>query len=199
MGRLAAAFAGRRFLHSGALVKTLSPIEARVAELIEPTADDLGLRVVRVRLTGLKRKRLQIMAERRADGGMGIDDCEALSRAAAPVLDANDPIPEEYDLEVSSPGIDRPLVTLEDFARFVGHEAKVETARLENGRRKFRGPIVAVEGDQVVLALPEGEARLAFESLSEARLVLTDALIAEDLKRAKAAEAADAAEMEGEA
>ncbi len=173
-------------------MKASNPLEERVVELIEPVAGDLGLALVRVRISGMRRKKLQIMAERLADSGMGIEDCENLSRAIGPVLDVADPIPGEYDLEVSSPGIDRPLVRLEDFARFAGHEAKVELARMIDGRRRFRGEIRAVDGDDVVMQIDANEVRLPFSALAEARLVLTDKLIEEDLKRAELAAPEDA-------
>lgn len=151
---------------------------------------------MRVRLSGLKRKRLQIMAERAADGLMALEDCEALSRAVSPALDAADPIAAEYDLEVSSPGIDRPLVRLEDFARFAGHEAKLEASQMIDGRRRFRGVLGPVEGGDVTLDLPEGRVAIPFAWLSDARLILTDRLIAEDLRRAARAEELDAAPTE---
>jgi ribosome maturation factor RimP len=172
-------------------VRASTPIEESITALLEPAAADLGYRLVRVRLSGLKRKRLQIMAERE-DGAMRVEDCEALSRAVSPVLDAHDPIRGDYDLEVSSPGIDRPLVRLDDFTRFAGHEAKLETGQMIDGRKRFRGVLKGVEGENVIFDLPEGEASIPFAWLSEARLVLTDKLIEDDLKRAKAAEAADA-------
>ena len=159
--------------------------------MIEPTATSLGFRIVRVRLSGQRRKRLQIMAERLSDGQMGVDDCGRLSRALSPVFDLEDPIQGEFDLEISSPGIDRPLMRVEDFERFIGHEVKLETAALVDNRRRYRGVIKAVEGDVIVLATDQGEARLHFAALSEARLVLTDKLIEQDLKRARAAEAAE--------
>jgi ribosome maturation factor RimP len=158
-----------------------------VLALIEPAAADLGYALVRVRISGMRRKRLQVMAERIADGGMGIEDCEALSRAIGPLLDVEDPIAGEYDLEVSSPGIDRPLVSLEDFKRFVGHETKLELARMIDGRRRFRGVIEGVENGDILLAADTGLVRLPYAALSEARLVLTEALIEADLKRAEAA------------
>lgn len=167
-------------------MRASTPLEEKVLALIEPAAADLGYRLVRVRVSGMRRKRLQIMAERAADGQMLIEDCEALSKAVSPVLDAADPISGEYDLEVSSPGIDRPLVSPEDFARFAGHEAKLELARpTPEGRKRFRGVIAGLEGGAVVLSMPdaEGPVHLPFEALSEARLVLTDALIEESLKR----------------
>jgi ribosome maturation factor RimP len=143
-----------------------------------------------VRITGMKRKRVQIMVERISDGGCGIDDCERVSRAISALMDVHDPIAGEYDLEVSSPGIDRPLVRLDDFKRYVGHEAKFETTRMIEGRKRWRGEIAGVEGDTVLVTLDTGPARLPFAELSEARLMLTDKLIAEDLKRAAAEEKA---------
>ena len=171
-------------------MRASNPLEEKLIALLEPAAGDLGFALVRVRLSGLKRKRLQIMAERVADGGMGIGDCQKLSRAISPVLEANDPIKGEYDLEISSPGIDRPLVRLEDFARFAGHEAKVELGIGIEGQRKFRGIIAGVEGDDIRLTHEHGEAHFKFASVANARLILTDRLIEEDLRRAKAALAA---------
>jgi ribosome maturation factor RimP len=187
------------FCYSGARrLRATNPVEERVIALIEPTAAGLGYRIVRVRLSGNRRKRLQIMAERASDGQMGIDDCTKLSRALAPVFDLEDPIPGgEYDLEVSSPGIDRPLMRIEDFERFIGFDAKCETAAMLNGQRRFKGVIKAVDGDEITLATEHGEAKLKFSALSDARLVLTDKLIADDLKRAKAAEAAEQNADEG--
>lgn len=177
-------------LLKGPLLRATNPVEERVIALIEPTAAGLGYRIVRVRLSGNRRKRLQIMGERVSDGEMGIDDCTKLSRALGPVFDLDDPVDGEYDLEISSPGIDRPLMRLEDFERFKGHEAKLETAVMTDNQRRYKGVISAVEGDVIVLTTEQGEARLKFGQLSDARLVLTDKLIEEDLKRAKAAEAA---------
>jgi ribosome maturation factor RimP len=174
-------------------LRATNPIEERVIALIEPTAEGLGYRLVRVRLMGNRRKRLQIMAERVSDGQMSVEDCSRLSRAVSSALDLEDPIQDEYDLEVSSPGIDRPLMRIEDFERFKGHVAKLETAAMINGQRRFKGVIAGVEGDVIVLATEQGEARLQLSGLSDARLVLTDKLIEEDLKRAKAAEAAEQA------
>ena len=165
-------------------MRALTPLETGVLDLVEPAAADVGCHIVRVRITGMKRKRVQIMVERIADGGCGIDDCERVSRAISALFDVTDPVAGEFDLEVSSPGIDRPLVRLDDFARYVGHEAKLETTRMIDGRKRYRGAIVGVDGDAVVIALDAGQARLVFADLMEARLVLTDKLIAEDLKRA---------------
>ena len=169
-------------------MKASNPVEERIIALIEPAAEELGYRIVRVRLSGLRRKRLQVMAERLSDGLMEVEDCATLSRAISPVLDASDPISGEYDLEVSSPGIDRPLMRLEDFQRFTGHEAKVETLTMIDGRKRFKGVIAGVDEAAVRLTLAEGgDVRLPFTGLAEARLVLTDRLIEEDLRRAKAA------------
>ena len=165
-------------------------MEERVIALIEPTAAGLGYRIVRVRLFGNRRKRLQIMGERVSDGQMGIDDCTKLSRALGPVFDLDDPVDGEYDLEISSPGIDRPLMRIEDFERFVGFDAKLETAVPVNNQRRWKGVIAAVDGEEITLATDQGETKLKFSALSDARLVLTDKLIEDDLKRAKAAEAA---------
>jgi ribosome maturation factor RimP len=173
-------------------MRATNPVEERVIALIEPTAAGLGYRIVRVRLSGNRRKRLQIMAERVSDGQMGIDDCGRLSRALSPVFDLEDPIQGEYDLEISSPGIDRPLMRIEDFERFIGFDVKCETAAMINGQRRFKGVIKAINGDEITLATEHGDATLKFSALSEARLVLTDKLIADDLKRAKAAEVAEA-------
>jgi len=195
MGHSAAVRKGRRFWFSkGSRLKASTPLEERILDLVEPTAFDLGLTLVRVRISGMRRKRLQIMAERIRDGGMGVGDCENLSRAIGPVLDVADLISGEYDLEVSSPGIDRPLVRLEDFTKFAGHEAKMETAAMIDGRRRYRGEIVGVEGGDVVIAIDGAQLRVPFTALSDARLVLTEKLIEEDLKRAEASEL----ELDGE-
>jgi ribosome maturation factor RimP len=165
-------------------------LEEKLIDLIEPAAGDLGYRLVRVRLSGLRRKTLQIMAERVSDGLMALEDCEALSRALSPVLEANDPIQGAYALEVSSPGIDRPLVQLEDFTRFHGHMARLETSQMIDGRRRFKGAIAGVEGEAVLLAIETGAARIPFPWIITARLELTDELIAQDLRAHAAAEAA---------
>lgn len=168
-------------------MRTTNPVEERIEALAEPEAEKLGLRLVRIRLSGLRRKRLQVMAERLVDGGMDVEDCARLSRALSALLDENDPINGEYDLEVSSPGIDRPLMRVEDFARFVGHEAKLETTGMVEGQKRFKGQIASVEGDVIHLNTQAGEVALKFALLHDARLVLTDKLIEEDLRRAKAA------------
>jgi ribosome maturation factor RimP len=164
------------------------PILSQMSQLepiLEPAIEAAGYRLVRLRVMGGKTKTLQIMAER-PDGTMNVDDCAALSRALSEFLDAEDPLEGEYHLEVSSPGIDRPLTRLTDFARWAGHEAKVElTMPDESGRNKFRCQLLGLDGNDVAADV-EGERRLfPFRAIAEAKLVLTDALIREDLKGRK--------------
>jgi len=163
----------------------------RVADMIEPVLESLGYRIVRVRLMGAGGQTLQVMAER-PDGSMSIEDCERVSRAISPLLDVEDPIEGSYRLEVSSPGIDRPLVRPEDFERWTGHEAKVELRSALDGRKRFRGVLQGIQDMKVRLLLPaakkdEGDASvdLPFELVSDAKLVLTDELIADARGRAK--------------
>lgn len=172
---------------------------ARVAALVEPAIADLGFRLVRVKISSTNGCTIQIMAER-PDGTMSVDDCEAVSRAVSPILDLEDPVDRAYYLEVSSPGIDRPLVRVEDFDRWAGYDAKVELAVPVNGRKRYRGLIRGVEGDELLLELPDARAdedrlaRIALVDLGEARLVLTDELIRESLRRGTAPDAGDAEE-----
>lgn len=163
-------------------------IAARVASAIEPALGTLGFRLVRVKVTGRDGGTLQVMAER-PDGTFTIDDCEATSRALSPILDVEDFIQGAYRLEISSPGIDRPLVRRSDIERAIGHEAKIETAMMVEGRKRFRGIIEAIENDQVKLKSTEGkeDALLPLNELADAKLVLTDALIEEALRRDKQA------------
>ena len=168
-------------------------VAARVAAIAEPVVTGLGYRLVRVRISGLAGCTVQIMAER-PDGTMQIDDCEAISRALSPVLDVADPIEKAYRLEISSPGIDRPLVRRSDFERYAGHLVKVEMAVAHQGRKRFRGKLGGVEGDAIRLhrddirAGEDAEVVLVMEDIADARLVLTDELIAESMRRGKAAE-----------
>ena len=161
-------------------------IDRRMAEIITPVIEDLGFELVRVRLMSGKTTTLQIMADR-ADGGIEVDDCAEISNAVSAVLDVEDPILDAYTLEVSSPGIDRPLTRLKDFDTYEGYEAKLETAELIDGRRRFRGVLAGVEGDEVLINVEEGTIGLKFDWLSEAKLVLTDDLIKEMLRQRKAA------------
>ena len=168
---------------------TETGLSARVATLAAPVLEDLGLRLVRVRVSGSAGScTVQIMAER-SDGSMAIEDCEAASRALSPVLDAADPVESAYRLEISSPGIDRPLVRRSDFERYAGHVMKVELALPRDGRKRFRGVLMGADGDAARLRSEETgeETLLPIEEMSEARLVLTDALVAESLRRGKAA------------
>jgi ribosome maturation factor RimP len=167
-----------------------SGVAARVAAVVEPVVEQLGYRLVRVRVTGQNGCTVQIMAER-PDGSMSIEDCEAVSRAVSPALDVEEPVSAAYHLELSSPGIDRPLVRAGDFAAHAGHEARIEMAVPAAGRKRFRGLLRGVEGGLALLELtdaPEGAerlVRLTIADMAEARLVLTDALIAESIKRGK--------------
>ena len=175
---------------------TETGVAARVAHLVEPVLGDLGYRLVRVKVTGTNGCTVQIMAER-PDGTMRVSDCEAASRALSPVLELEDPIDRAYYLEVSSPGIDRPLVRRGDWERWAGHEAKIEMAVPVEGRKRFRGTIQAVAGDTVEIALKDVKegldpvARLNLAEIGEAHLVLTDDLIRESLRRGAASLAED--------
>jgi ribosome maturation factor RimP len=170
--------------------------DARVAHILLPLLPALGFRLVRVRLIGQNGLTLQIMAER-PDGTMSVEDCETLSRAVSPALDEADPIDKAYHLEVSSPGIDRPLVRKSDFSAWAGHLAKVETSVLVDGRKRFRGRLgeadengVRIERDAPAYG-EEPTVTIPFAALAEARLVLTDDLIRDALtKDKKAREAA---------
>ena len=163
---------------------------ARVAAVAEPVLEGLGFRLVRVRISGLAGMTVQIMAER-ADGTMTVEDCETVSRTLSPVLDAADLIERAYRLEISSPGIDRPLVRRSDFERFAGSSIKIEMAVAVDGRRRFRGRILGTQGEAVHLhredAGPDeaSEIVLAIEEMAEARIVLSDDVIVQSLKRSK--------------
>jgi ribosome maturation factor RimP len=160
---------------------------SRLVQLLNPAVEAAGYRLVRLRVSGGQRKTIQIMAER-PDGHMGVEDCAKLSRSLSDVLDAADPVDSEYVLEVSSPGIDRPLTRPEDFSRFAGHEARIElVSPAPNGRRRFKGMLIGIEGNQVILDVADEKGsheryRFNFVAIADAKLVLTDRLIAEDLK-----------------
>ncbi|APG89553.1 ribosome maturation factor RimP [Sinorhizobium americanum] len=178
---------------------TETGLDRRIADIIEPVLVQMGFRLVRVRMSGQNGLTLQIMTERN-DGTMTVEDCEEVSKAVSPVLDVEDPIDKAYHLEVSSPGIDRPMVRKSDFVRWQGHLMKCETSIMVDGRKRFRGKIVSVDeegfrlerdqpayGEEAVVAIP-------FSAISEARLILTDDLIRDALaadKKAKAARAAN--------
>ena len=168
-------------------------VAARVSAVAGPVLQGMGYRLVRIKISGEAGCTVQIMAER-PDGTMQIEDCEEISRALSPVLDVADPIDRAYRLEISSPGIDRPLVRRSDFERYTGHLAKIEMAVAHQGRKRFRGLLAGVEGDAVRLhrddipADEDADVLLVMEDISDARLVLTDELIAESMRRGKQAE-----------
>ncbi|MEO1490566.1 MAG: ribosome maturation factor RimP [Pseudomonadota bacterium] len=161
-----------------------APIDQRLAQILGPTIEGLGFELVRLRLMSGKKITVQVMAER-PDGTMEVEDCANLSRQISAVLDVEDPIEREYTLEVSSPGIDRPLTRLTDFDRWEGYEAKLETTELIEGRKRFKGILVGTEGTEVLIEIDEGTIGLEFDWLADAKLVLTDELVAESLRRSK--------------
>ena len=165
-------------------MKTKTDLDLRVLDIVDPIAADLGLRIVRLRVMSGKRSTLQIMAERISDGQMGIGECEALSRAASSALEVEDPIRDAYVLEVSSPGIERPLTALEDFQTYAGYLARLELDRLVEGRKRFRGILAGIDGENVDINLDNEEetAQIPFAWISEAKLLITDALIEEGQK-----------------
>jgi ribosome maturation factor RimP len=167
-------------------------LPARVATIVEPVIEQLGYRLVRVRVSSAEGCTVQVMAER-PDGTMSVEDCEAVSRALSPVLDVADLIERAYRLEISSPGIDRPLVRKSDFERYTGHVAKIETSMPIQGRKRFRGVLAGTEGETARIRRDdaaegeETEIMIPIEEMSEAKLVLTDELVSEALRREKSA------------
>jgi ribosome maturation factor RimP len=163
---------------------------ARVAAIADPVLADLGFRLVRVKISGLEGCTVQVMAER-PDGSMTIEDCEAVSRALSPLLDVADPIERAYRLEISSPGIDRPLVRRSDFERYAGSEVKIEMAVAVAGRRRFRGLLLGVDGDAAKLRRTDAaadeapEVSLPIEDMADAKIMLNDDVIAQSLRRGK--------------
>ena len=174
-------------------------IDRRLAEIVAPAIEGLGFELVRIRLMGGKTRTLQIMADR-PEGGIIVEDCAKISTAVSVALDVEDPVEDQYILEVSSPGIDRPLTRLKDFEMWKGYEARIETTELIDGRRRFKGLLQGVEGEEVLIELEEGPEAvtigLQFEWLSDAKLVLTDDLIAEMLKQRKASGSFDEADFD---
>jgi len=166
-------------------------LDAVVASVVAPVIEDMGFRLVRARMIDHNGLTMQIMAER-PDGTMSVTECEQISKALSPVLDVEDPVSQAYSLELSSPGIDRPLVRRSDFETWSGHIAKIETAYLIDGRKRFRGHLVNVEGDGVLIRRDnaakgeEREVNVPFDAISAANLILTDELIREALVRDKA-------------
>ncbi len=159
-------------------------IDRRITEIIGPVIEDMGFEVVRVRLMTGKESILQVMAQK-SDGTIEVDECGQISTAVSAVMDVEDPILDAYTLEVSSPGIDRPLTRLKDFEQWKGFEAKIETEELIDGRRRFKGELAGTEGDEVLITIAEGTIGLKFEWLSDAKLVLTDELIRDVLRGRK--------------
>jgi ribosome maturation factor RimP len=179
-----------RFFVFGRMKNTLiakTAMDERLAQIVTPVIEDMGFELVRIRLMGGETKTLQIMADK-PEGGIEVDDCGDISTAVSAILDVEDPISDAYDLEVSSPGIDRPLTRLKDFETYEGYEAKLETAEMIEGRRRFKGELAGVEGTEILINIEEGTIGLEFDWLTEAKLVLTDDLIKEMLRQRKAAQ-----------
>ena len=149
--------------------------------VFEPVIEKAGFRLVRLRMMGGAAKTLQVMAER-PDGSMDVEGCATLSHALLDFIEAEDPIEGDYEIEVSSPGIDRPLTRLMDFARWAGHEAKIELHAPIEGRRRFRGVLLGLDGQDVAIRADNSETKFPFRAIANAKLVLTDKLINEDLK-----------------
>ena len=165
--------------------KTILTAISHLEPILAPAIEAAGFRLVRLRLLQGRRKTLQVMAER-PDGRMNVDDCAVLSRALSEFLDAEDAIEGEYVLEVSSPGIDRPLTRITDYARWAGHEAKLELAAPDaTGRKRFKGRLLGLDGNDVIIDVEGSRLKFPFRVIGEAKLVLTDALIQEDLKARK--------------
>ncbi|RJL06544.1 ribosome maturation factor RimP [Paracoccus aestuarii] len=165
-------------------------IDRRLAEIITPVIEDLGYELVRIRLQGGKTATLQIMADR-PDGGINVDDCADISTAVSATLDVEDPITDNYHLEVSSPGIDRPLTRIKDFVTFEGYEARIDLGQPIDGRKRFKGILAGVEGEEILINIEDqGQTHtigLHFDLLADAKLVLTDELIREMLRQKKEA------------
>ena len=169
-------------------IVTETGLEARIAHVVEPVAEGLGYRLVRVKVSALNGTTVQIKAER-PDGTMTVEDCERLSRDLSPALDVEDPMDRAYNLEVSSPGIDRPLVRRSDFERWAGHFAKVELARALDGRKRFKGRLAGLDVDRAGIEIESAAGAtivwLPLADIDEARLVVSDALVRETLSKQK--------------
>ncbi|MFO1129091.1 MAG: ribosome maturation factor RimP [Rhodospirillales bacterium] len=168
-------------------------LAGRIAELVRPTIEAMGFDLVRAQVLGRQRMRVQIMAERGDGTGMTVDDCALLSRAVSAVLDVDDPITGSYILEVSSPGIDRPLVRIEDYRRFAGFEARLELGRLVDGRKRLQGRLVSAGADMVRIDVGGVVKEIDFADIRRAKLVLTDDLLAAHAKPAAPGDTADTA------
>jgi ribosome maturation factor RimP len=176
-----------------------SAMDRRLADIVGPVIEGMGFELVRIRLMGGNTRTLQIMADR-PDGGIEVDDCGEISIAVSAVLDVEDPVEDNYILEVSSPGIDRPLTRLKDFEMWKGWEARIETTELVDGRRRFKGTLGGVEGEEVLIQIEEaGEPvviGLQFDWLADAKLILTDDLISEMLRQKKVSGAIDESQFD---
>ena len=161
-----------------------SPMEDKLAELLEPAIEGLGFELVRISVQGTGKPTIQVMAER-PDRTMVVEDCAKLSREISTIMDVEDPISSEYVLEVSSPGIDRPLTRLKDFEDFKGFDAKLTTRVMVDGQRRFKGKLLGVSGEIITVQTQEGEKELELSNIEKAKLVLTDALVAASLKGQK--------------
>jgi len=161
-----------------------SAVEKKLLKLIDPIVIDMGFELVRLRLISSKEITLQIMAIR-PNGFINVDECADLSTAISALLDVEDPIIDSYSLEVSSPGIDRPLTRMKDFEEFEGYEARLETVELIDGRKRFKGTLAGTNGSEIMINVDQGTIGLEFEWLAEAKLILTDELIKEMLKQRK--------------
>jgi ribosome maturation factor RimP len=174
-------------------------MDRRLADIVQPVIEGLGFELVRIRLMGGATSILQIMADK-PEGGIEVDHCGDISTAVSAVLDVEDPIEENYVLEVSSPGIDRPLTRLKDFEMWKGWEARIETTELIDGRRRFKGTLGGVEGDEVLIEIEDGKDTvtigLQFDWLSDAKLILTDELISEMLRQKKASGVIDESQFD---
>ena len=159
-------------------------IDKRMVSIVGPVIEDLGYELVRIRLMSGKKTILQIMAEK-PEGGIEVDDCSKISTEVSAILDVEDPIEGDYALEVSSPGIDRPLTRLKDFEAWEGHDAKIETTEMIDGRKRFKGELRGIQDEEVLIEIPEGIIGLQFDWLADAKLVLTDELIAYTLRARK--------------
>jgi ribosome maturation factor RimP len=198
-GPLARFFVLRRQGHPVNDLVAKTAIDQRLAGIVRPVIEGMGYELVRLRLMGGNTPTLQIMAEK-PDGGIEVDDLAAINTAVGAVLDVEDPISENYTLEVSSPGIDRPLTRLKDFDTWDGYVAKIETSELIDGRKRFKGVLAGTEGDEVLIEIEEGGETvtigLTFELLADAKLVLTDDLITETLRARKHAGEIDESEYD---
>ena len=174
-------------------------IDRRLADIVGPVIEGLGFELVRIRLMGGKTRTLQIMADR-PEGGIIVEDCATISTAISAVLDVEDPVEDNYILEVSSPGIDRPLTRLKDFDIWADYEVRVETTELIDGRRRFKGNLRGTEGEEILIEIEEPTGKvtigLKFDWLSDAKLILTDDLIAEMLRQKKASGVIDETEFD---